>query len=100
MDELFKSFDEFKNYQKYESEKDKLSYIKELENKSNSTTTLTENSTYNFSDDEDNQNELTNFKDSFFNDYVELDAKKNKKNREVNEKNDFIKNVIIEEEIV
>ena len=98
MDELFKSFDEFKNYQKQEQDKDKLSYIKELENKSNSTISHDESNEYSFSDNEEYQNELTSFKDSFFNDYIEFDAKKNKKNKELIEKDDFVKNVIIEEE--
>ena len=79
MDELLKSFDEFKNYQKQEQEQDKLSYIKELENKSNLTIPQAERDFYNFSDNTEDQNDSSKFKDSFFNDYVELDAKKNKK---------------------
>jgi hypothetical protein len=102
MDELFKSFNEFKNYQnqkqEQEQEQDKLSYIKVLENKSTLTITKEEQQKYNFSDDEEDKDELSKFKDSFFSDYNELDYKKNKKNKELNEKNDFIKNVIIEEE--
>ena len=66
MDELFKSFDEFKNYQKHEQEQDKLSYIKELENKSNLTIPQAERDFYNFSDNNEEQNESSIFKDSFF----------------------------------
>ena len=51
-----------------------------------------------YPDNEEDKDELSKFKDSFFSDYTELDYKKNKKNKELNEKNDFIKNVIIEEE--
>jgi hypothetical protein len=118
MDELFKSFDNFKQSQ----EEQKLSYIKEISNKSisniknnlidentndnkkNNDTSiifdinqLVDDSNYD-KDNTNSINELDHIKNSFFDDYQEIDYKKNKKNKDRKDKDEFIKNIIIEEE--
>lgn len=116
MDELFKSFDNFKQSQ----EEQKLAYIKEISNKSISNinnTLIDENNNENNENstifdinqlvddsngDKDNttntSKDLNHIKNSFFDDYQEIDYKKNKKNKDRKDKDEFIKNIIIEEE--